>query len=101
VVVPAASSGITGSVIVAISCAIGETMIVGIAAGQQPRLTVNSLVPFEAITADIVQVGSGDVPQDSLGYQTMFAAERTLFILTFLLNNISFYFNKKFRNQYQ
>lgn len=101
VVVPAASSGITVSVILAISRAIGETMIVAIAAGQQPRLTLNPLVPIETITAYIVQVSKGDVPQDSLGYQTIFAAGLTLFILTFLLNNISFYFNKKFRNQYQ
>lgn len=101
VVVPAASSGITVSVILAISRAIGETMIVAIAAGQQPRLTLNPLVPIETITAYIVQVSKGDVPQDSLGYQTIFAAGLTLFMLTFLLNNISFYFNKKFRNQYQ
>jgi phosphate transport system permease protein len=101
VVVPAASSGITVSVILAISRAIGETMIVAIAAGQQPRLTLNPLVPIETITAYIVQVSKGDVPQDSLGYQTIFAAGLTLFVLTFLLNSISFYFNKKFRAQYQ
>lgn len=101
VVVPAASSGITVSVILAISRAIGETMIVAIAAGQQPRLTLNPLVPIETITAYIVQVSKGDVPQDSLGYQTIFAAGLTLFVLTFLLNSISFYFNKKFRARYQ
>lgn len=101
VVVPAASSGITVSVILAISRAIGETMIVAIAAGQQPRLTLNPLVPIETITAYIVQVSKGDVPQDSLGYQTIFAAGLTLFVLTFLLNSVSFYFNKKFRAQYQ
>lgn len=101
VVVPAASSGITVSVILAISRAIGETMIVAIAAGQQPRLTLNPLVPIETITAYIVQVSKGDVPQDSLGYQTIFAAGLTLFLLTFILNSISFYFNKKFRAQYQ
>lgn len=101
VVVPAASSGITVSVILSISRAIGETMIVAIAAGQQPRLTLNPLVPIETITAYIVQVSKGDVPQDSLGYQTIFAAGLTLFVLTFLLNSVSFYFNKKFRAQYQ
>jgi phosphate transport system permease protein len=101
VVVPSASSGITVSVILAISRAIGETMIVAIAAGQQPRLSLNPLVPIETITAYIVQVSKGDVPQDSLGYQTIFAAGLTLFVLTFLLNSISFYFNKKFRAQYQ
>lgn len=101
VVMPAASSGITVSVILAISRAIGETMIVAIAAGQQPRLTLNPLVPVETITTYIVQVSKGDVAQDTLAYQTIFAAGLTLFLLTFLLNNISFYFNKKFREQYQ
>ena len=101
VLIPAASSGITVSVILAFSRAIGETMIVAIAAGQQPRLTLNPLVPIETITAFIVQVSKGDVAQDSLGYKTIFAAGLTLFILTFLLNNISYYFNKKFREQYQ
>ena len=101
VVLPAASSGVSVSVILAISRAIGETMIVAIAAGQQPRLTLNPLVPIETITAYIVQVSKGDVPQDSLGYKTIFAAGLTLFVLTFLLNSISFYLNKKFREQYQ
>src|SRR5690554_3837345 len=101
VVLPAASSGVSVSVILAISRAIGETMIVAIAAGQQPRLTLNPLVPIETITAYIVQVSKGDVPQDSLGYKTIFAAGLTLFVLTFLLNSISFYLNKKFRAQYQ
>ena len=101
VLIPAASSGITVSVILAFSRAIGETMIVAIAAGQQPRLTLNPLVPIETITAFIVQVSKGDVAQDSLGYKTIFAAGLALFILTFLLNNISYYFNKKFREQYQ
>lgn len=101
VVLPAASSGVSVSVILAISRAIGETMIVSIAAGQQPRLTLNPLVPIETITAYIVQVSKGDVPQDSLGYKTIFAAGLTLFVLTFLLNSISFYLNKKFREQYQ
>lgn len=101
VLIPAASSGITVSVILAVSRAIGETMIVAIAAGQQPRLTLNPLVPIETITAYIVQVSKGDVAQDSLGYKTIFAAGLALFVLTFLLNNISYYFNKKFREQYQ
>lgn len=101
VLIPAASSGITVSVILAFSRAIGETMVVAIAAGQQPRLTLNPLVPVETITAFIVQVSKGDVAQDSLGYKTIFAAGLALFVLTFLLNHISYYFNKKFREQYQ
>ncbi len=100
VMVPAASSGIVVSVILAFSRAIGETMIVAIAAGQQPRLTANPLVPIETITAYIVQVSLGDVPHGSLEYKTIFAAGMTLFIFTFILNNISFWIRKKFREQY-
>lgn len=100
VMVPAASSGIIVSVILAFSRAIGETMIVAIAAGQQPRLTANPLVPIETITAYIVQVSLGDVPHGSLEYRTIFAAGMTLFVFTFVLNNISFWVRKKFREQY-
>jgi phosphate transport system permease protein len=100
VMVPAASSGIIVSVILAFSRAIGETMIVAIAAGQQPRLTANPLVPIETITAYIVQVSLGDVPHGSLEYKTIFAAGMTLFVFTFMLNNISFWVRKKFREQY-
>ena len=100
VMVPAASSGIVVSVILAFSRAIGETMIVAIAAGQQPRLTANPLVPIETITAYIVQVSLGDVPHGSLEYKTIFAAGMTLFVFTFILNNISFWVRKKFREQY-
>ena len=100
VMVPAASSGIVVSVILAFSRAIGETMIVAIAAGQQPRLTANPLVPIETITAYIVQVSLGDVPHGSLEYRTIFAAGMTLFVFTFILNNISFWVRKKFREQY-
>ena len=100
VLVPAASSGIISSVILALSRAIGETMIVAIAAGQQPRFTLNPLVPVETITTYIVQVSSGDVPTGSLEFKTIFAAGFSLFLLTFILNNISFWINKKFRQQY-
>jgi phosphate transport system permease protein len=101
VMVPAASSGIVVSVILAFSRAIGETMIVAIAAGQQPRLTFNPLVPIETITAYIVQVSLGDVPHGSLEYKTIFAAGMTLFVFTFILNNISFLVRKKFREEYE
>ena len=100
VMVPAASSGIVVSVILAFSRAIGETMIVAIAAGQQPRLTANPLVPIETITTYIVQVSLGDVPHGSLEYKTIFAAGMTLFVFTFILNNISFWIRKKFRETY-
>lgn len=101
VVVPAAYSGILVSVILGISRAIGETMIVAIAAGQQPRLTLNPLVPIETVTTYIVQVSQGDVSQGSLEYKTIFAAGLSLFLLTFLLNNISYYFTRRFREQYE
>jgi len=101
VMVPAASSGIIVSVILAFSRAIGETMIVAIAAGQQPRLTFNPFVPVETITAYIVQVSLGDVQHDSLEYRTIFAAGITLFVFTFILNNISFWIRNKFREEYE
>lgn len=100
VMIPAASSGIIVSIILAISRALGETMIVAIAAGQQPNLTLNPLESVETITTYIVQVSMGDVPQDSLEYRTIFAAGITLFVFTFLLNNISFWIQKKYQNRY-
>lgn len=101
VTIPAANSGIIVAIILAISRAIGETMIVAIAAGQQPRLTLNPLVPIETISAYIVQVSLGDVPQDSLEYRTIFAAGLTLFTFTFILNNISFLLRKKYYKKYE
>jgi phosphate transport system permease protein len=101
VIVPAASSGILVSIILAFSRAIGETMIVAIAAGQQPRLTLDPRVPIETITTYIVQVSSGDVPHGSLEYRTIFAAGLTLFVITFILNNISYFIRKKYHEQYE
>jgi phosphate transport system permease protein len=101
VTVPAASSGIIVSIILAISRAIGETMIVAIAAGQQPRFTANPFVPVETLTAYIVQVSLGDVPHNSLEYRTIFAAGITLFFFTFILNTISHWMKNKFREQYE
>lgn len=101
VLIPAASSGIGVSVILGISRAVGETMIVAIAAGQQPTLTMNPLVPVETITTYIVQVSVGDVEHGSVGYQTIFAAGITLFLFTFLLNNISFWIKRRMRQKYE
>ena len=101
VLVPAASSGIIVSVILAISRVVGETMIVAIAAGQQPRFTFNPLVPIETITTYIVQVSLGDVVQGSLEYQTIFAAGIALFVFTFLLNNVSYIIKRRFRIKYE
>lgn len=101
VVVPAASSGIIVSIILAISRAIGETMIVAIAAGQQPRLTLDPTVPIETITAYIVQVSLGDVQHGSIEYRTIFAAGITLFVFTFLLNTLSYRVRKKYQEKYE
>jgi phosphate transport system permease protein len=101
VMVPAASSGIVVSAILAISRAIGETMIVAIAAGHQARLTFDPTVPIETITAYIVQVSMGDVPFGTLAYKTIFAAGITLFVFTFILNNISYWIRIKYQNKYE
>jgi phosphate transport system permease protein len=101
VILPAASSGIIVSIILAISRAIGETMIVAIAAGQQPRVAINPLDSMETISTYIVQVSMGDVSQNTLEYQSIFAAGMMLFLLTFLLNNISLFVKRKFVNRYE
>jgi phosphate transport system permease protein len=97
VVLPAAFSGIGASVILAVSRAIGETMIVAIAAGQQPRLTLDPRVPVETMTAYIVQVSMGDVPAGTLEYRTIFAVASTLFVMTFVMNLISQRLARRFR----
>ncbi|HYB95712.1 MAG TPA: phosphate ABC transporter permease subunit PstC [Vicinamibacterales bacterium] len=100
VVVPAAFSGITAAFILAVSRAIGETMIVAIAAGQQPRLTGNPFVPIETMTAYIVQVSLGDTPQGTIEYRTIFAVGMLLFLMTFSLNLISTWLRERFREEY-
>lgn len=101
VIVPAAFSGISVSVILAISRAIGETMIVAIAAGQQPRLTFDPTVPIETMTTYIVQVSMGDIQHDSIEYRTIFAVGITLFVMTFALNNLSFWLKKRYQEEYK
>lgn len=101
IVLPAALSGITAAFILGISRAIGETMIVAIAAGQQPRLTLNPLVPIQTITAYIVQISLGDTPHGTLEYRTLFACGMSLFILTFILNIFSFKLKKRFQEVYE
>jgi phosphate transport system permease protein len=100
VVVPAALSGITAACILAISRAVGETMIVAIAAGQQPRLTWNPMVPIETMTAYIVQISLGDTPQGTIEYRTIFAVGMLLFLGTFLLNLASAWLRERFREEY-
>lgn len=101
VVVPAAFSGIAASFILGISRAVGETMILAIAAGQQPRLTLNPLVPIETVTAYIVQVSLGDTPTGTIEYKTIFAVGISLFVVTFGLNMVSYWFRKRFREVYE
>jgi phosphate transport system permease protein len=100
VVVPAAFSGITAAFILAVSRAVGETMIVAIAAGQQPRLTWNPLVQIETMTAYIVQVSLGDTPQGTLEYRTIFAVGMLLFVGTFGLNLLSAWLRQRYREEY-
>jgi phosphate transport system permease protein len=101
VVVPAASSGILVSIILGIARAVGETMVVAIAAGQQPTLTFDPRDAVETITAYIVQVSLGDVQHGSMEYKTIFAAGITLFVFTFLLNNVSYLIKKKYQEKYE
>ena len=100
VVLPAAFSGITAACILAVSRAVGETMIVAIAAGQQPRLTANPMLPIETMTAYIVQVSLGDTPQGTIEYRTIFAVGMLLFLGTFLLNLVSTWLRDRFREEY-
>ena len=101
VVVPAALSGIVASFILAASRAIGETMIVTIAAGQNPNFTFNPLVPIETMTAYIVQVSLGDTPTGTLEYKTLFAVALGLFVMTLLMNMLSQYIVHRFREVYE
>ncbi|HIK33750.1 MAG TPA: phosphate ABC transporter permease subunit PstC [Oscillatoriales cyanobacterium M59_W2019_021] len=101
VVLPAALSGIVASVILAVSRAIGETMIVALAAGQNPTLGLNPFVPVMTMTAFIVQVSLGDTPAGSLAYRTIFVVGMTLFVITLALNIFSFWFVRRFREKYE
>lgn len=101
VVLPAALSGIVASIILAISRAIGETMIVTLAAGQNPTLGFNPLVPTMTMTAYMVQVSLGDTPVGSIAYKTLFAVGMTLFLMTLVLNLFSFWFVRRFREKYE
>lgn len=100
VVFLAALSGIGAAYILGISRAIGETMIVAIAAGMQPNFTWNPTEPAATITAYIVQVSLGDLPHGSIGYQSIFAAGLTLFSMTLLFNIGGHILRKKFREAY-
>ena len=100
VVVPAALSGIAASFILALSRAAGETMIVAIAAGSTPKMTLNPLESIQTLTGYIVQVALGDVPHGTIGYQTIFAVGLVLFSMTVVMNLISIGLVKKYRQKY-
>ena len=100
VVMPSAFSGMTAAYVLGFSRAIGETMVVAIAAGMQPNLTLSPLQPASTITAYIVQVSLGDLPHGSIGYQTIFAAGLTLMLMTFVFNVMGHYLRKRFRETY-
>ncbi|MCH8107456.1 MAG: phosphate ABC transporter permease subunit PstC [Chloroflexi bacterium] len=101
VVVPAALSGIMAAFILAASRAVGETMIVAIAAGQNPTFTLNPLVPIETMTAYIVQVSQGDTPNGTLEFRTIFAVALLLFAITLLMNLLSQYVVRRFQEEYE
>jgi phosphate transport system permease protein len=100
VVYPAALSGIGSSYVLGISRAVGETMIVAIAAGMQPNLTFNPADQAATITAFIVQVSQGDLPHGSIGYQSIFAAGVVLFAMTLVFNIAGYRLRKRFREAY-
>jgi phosphate transport system permease protein len=100
VVVPAALSGIAAAYILGISRAVGETMILAVAAGMQPTLTFNPLEPAATVTSYIVQVALGDLPHGSIGYQTIFAAGLTLMLLTLGFNLLGYWLRRKYREVY-
>ncbi len=100
VVVPAAFSGIASAYILGISRAVGETMILAVAAGMQPNLSLNPLEPAATITSYIVQVALGDLPHGSVGYQTIFAAGLSLLVLTLCFNLLGHWLRRRFREVY-
>jgi phosphate transport system permease protein len=100
VLAPAALSGITAAFILGMSRAVGETMVVAIAAGQNPNLTLDPREGAATITSFIVQVSLGDLPHGSIGYQSIFATGLVLFLITLIFNIIGFFLRRRFREVY-
>jgi phosphate transport system permease protein len=101
VVLPAALSGVVAAVILGLARAIGETMIVAIAAGNQPQMSLNPMRGIQTMTAYIVQISQGDTPAGSLAFRTIFAVASTLFVMTFALNYVSARIVRRFRETYE
>ena len=100
VITPAAFSGIAAAYTLGIARALGETMIVAVAAGMQPNLTWNPMEPAATITAYIVQVSLGDLPHGSIGYQTIFVAGLTLILMTLVFNIAGHWLRRRYREVY-
>lgn len=100
VVLPAAISGVLSAYILGISRAVGETMIVAVAAGMQPNFTMNPAEPAQTISAYIVQVALGDLPHGSIGYQSIFAAGLSLMLLTLFFNILGHLIRRRYREAY-
>ncbi|MFN7834392.1 MAG: phosphate ABC transporter permease subunit PstC [Burkholderiaceae bacterium] len=100
IVVPAALSGILSAYILGISRAVGETMIVAVAAGMQPNFTMDPMQPAQTISAYIVQVALGDLPYGSIGYQSIFAAGLALMVMTLLFNVLGYFVRRRYREVY-
>ena len=101
IVLPAALSGIIASIILGISRAVGETMTVLIAAGQQPKLTLNPMESIETMTAYMAQISGGDSPRNSINYDTLYAVGAVLFLITLALNIFSHWFSNRFKEKYE
>jgi phosphate transport system permease protein len=101
VVVPAAISGIVAAFVLGISRAVGETMIVVLAAGSTPNFTFNPLEAAQTMTAFIAQAASGDQPTGSIGYESLFAVAALLFVITVIMNFISIRLVRKYREEYE
>lgn len=100
VVTPSAFSGVAAAYILGISRAVGETMVVAVAAGMQPTFTFNPMEPAATITAYIVQVALGDLPHGEIGYQTIFAAGLVLVLLTLVFNILGHWLRRRYREAY-
>jgi phosphate transport system permease protein len=101
VVFPAALSGIVASVVLGFSRAVGETMVVVIAAGLTPQWGINVLEPMETMTAFIASTAKGDIATGTIAYKTIFAVGTTLFVITLIMNLISIRFVRKYRQVYE
>lgn len=101
VVVPAALSGIIAAILLAIARVVGETMIVAIAAGSTPNLTLHPLEPVQTMTGFMLQVGLGDVQRGSVDYQSLFAVGMMLFVITLMFNIAAYFFVRRYREEYE